>query len=354
MRQIILIFLILCSFVGHSQDLNLKEIQKKMDENKFEESLSILNKLISLDSNNATYLKLRGDCFSNLDNYDAALKDYLKVYEKNQDEKIEIAIGSTYYNLNDFDNAIKYFNFALRQIPHNSLVLYNIGMSFFEKKDFTKSISYFEKVLSQENDYLPAIKGKINCLIELERFEEAMKEIDQFFNQNKFDVDVLKSRAEIFERKELFDLAVRDYYKVIAMNRNKFVSTVYYKIAEILSKTEQYAEEILLRQIIVSEFEDKSRDDDLKSTAYYDLGVAYMHLEENANAKEALNSAIKYLPTYSDFYYKRSIVNAKLKLFEDACKDFKKATQIAPDEATRYIDYISRELNEFANYCNIK
>ena len=82
----------------------------KYEQNKYDESLQDLNKLLSRDSNNAYALYYRGMIYDSKEKHSEAIKDFEKAYSLNKDITIcPYMIATNYDSLKNTKEAIKYY-----------------------------------------------------------------------------------------------------------------------------------------------------------------------------------------------------------------------------------------------------
>jgi tetratricopeptide (TPR) repeat protein len=58
----------------------------------------------------------------------------------------------SYRQLNDYDNAIKYYKKSLEIYPEGNFALMNIGVAYTFKSDYKTAISYYEKLIQYHPD----------------------------------------------------------------------------------------------------------------------------------------------------------------------------------------------------------
>ena len=85
--------------------------------------------------------------------YDTSLEQYLKAYEyNNEDVYIIEGIARSYMQLDDFENAEKYFNRAIKLDPEFAPSYANLGVFYDRQKDYDNAIKFYEKALSLDQE----------------------------------------------------------------------------------------------------------------------------------------------------------------------------------------------------------
>ena len=86
--------------------------------------------------------------------YQDALQEYQKIMAQNQESSARSAlyqkIGLCHYQLNDLDNAIKYFKLTIEKTPNSQVALLNLCSISAEKGDFQEAMNYLQ-MLKEEN-----------------------------------------------------------------------------------------------------------------------------------------------------------------------------------------------------------
>ncbi|WP_192929689.1 tetratricopeptide repeat protein [Alkaliphilus serpentinus] len=147
----------------------------------YEYSIDYLKKVIHIHPNNAFFWKLLGDIYyeqemneESLDCYQRALK---KMKVKNIDDfTIDLynGIAAVYYELEDYQEAVKNYKKSLKLSPDDSYTLLSLSQIYLYKlKDNDSALSYTKKLLDliPENGYPQYQMGII--YFQLENYEKA-------------------------------------------------------------------------------------------------------------------------------------------------------------------------------------
>ncbi len=101
------------------------------------------DKLIAKDKENVSAYAVKGWSYLSLSQWKNALKAGLDAYKfTKSDRRIIEVIGEAYYELEEYDKALLYFNKYLRIAPNGQLkawVYYFVGMIYFKKEKYRKS-----------------------------------------------------------------------------------------------------------------------------------------------------------------------------------------------------------------------
>ena len=102
-----------------------------------------------------------------------------------------------YACLKDYDTAVRYFEQARLLLPNNSWILESLAYVARRRGDWNRSESYFNEAerLDPRNDRL--LQGHENVYLQLHRFPEALRKVDQILDILPDEVDVLALKGLI-------------------------------------------------------------------------------------------------------------------------------------------------------------
>lgn len=92
----------------------LEKAHYEFEQNKFSDCIESCKKILAKNSKNSSALRGIGCALQAMGNNEKAIEYYFKALENSKNKEIEYTlIGNVYYQANDLDNAIKYFNLAI-------------------------------------------------------------------------------------------------------------------------------------------------------------------------------------------------------------------------------------------------
>jgi tetratricopeptide (TPR) repeat protein len=110
----------------------------------YKEAIVIYDKILEIEPNNISTLKMKGIAQSNSDYHEKSLKQFFKILQYRPNDVISLTgMGVGFGNLGEYEESIKYFEKAIKEKP-NSIVIKNY-------KEFV------EKVISKY-PYIPTVK----------------------------------------------------------------------------------------------------------------------------------------------------------------------------------------------------
>ena len=92
----------------------LNRAKEEYNQNKHAQCIATCKKILAKDANNPVALRGIGCVMQSMKNYEKAVQFYLKALQFSKNKEIEYTLlGNLYYQKDDLDNAIKYFNLAI-------------------------------------------------------------------------------------------------------------------------------------------------------------------------------------------------------------------------------------------------
>ena len=195
------------------------------------------------------------------------------------------AQANQYQDLNDYDNAIKSYNKAIKLQTDVPYFYNNRGGVYDKLKKYEEALSDYNKAIKLNPDYEIVYYNRGNIYVKLGRYEEALS----------------------------------DYNKVIELNPNN--ESAYYNSGIIYNKLKKY-EEAMSNLNKTIELNPNLAD------AYCLRSIAYHELKQYKEAMSDLNKAIKLNPDLADAYCLRGIAYHELKQYKEAMSDYNKGIEL--------------------------
>lgn len=216
-----------------------------------------------------------------------ALADFKKAWSLKKEEKYALGISTILLN-NKPDSAILFLNQALKEIP-NSLLL---------------QLSLVRSYDAQNNT------------------EDALKVCNDILLKNPEQVDVLKMKSDLLDKKGEINESIIVLEK--AYNLTPFDVDLNYNLAD------KYAESKNIK--VVSLCDSLIKKDLMNNHAepYYFKGIYYSNINDKAKAIQQFDEAIKHNYNYLNAYIEKGKILVDQKKIEEAFKIFQLANTIKP------------------------
>ena len=210
----------------------------------------------------------------------------------------------SYFGLKDYDKTIKYAKICLNENLDNkekALVYKLLGSAYFEKEDYENSIEYFDKnlELTPDDEIVKILKAE--SLFELENYDESLKIADEL---NDFEL-----KANIYNAKNDFENAIKNYDILIYSSNNKL---------DILNFKENKAKALFQKgdyEGFVEICKETTAISPNKTLLFF-MSVAYNRLGDEENARKYFLKANEYEPNLKKELFKMAEMN-KDKLYDE-------------------------------------
>lgn len=222
-----------------------------------------------------------------------ALADLKKAWSIKKDEKYAFGLGNLYLEKHP-DSAIVFLEAALRELPNSFLLQLTLARALDEQK----------------------------------RTDEALKLCDAMLQKNPDQVDVLKMKADILDRKGNTSETITTLEK--AYHLTPFDIELNYMLALKLAEAKNSRVIALCDSLI--------RADSMGTHAepFYYKGIYYSNINEKAKALFSFNAAIKVNYNFLESYIEKGSLLYDMKKYEEALAVFNLCLTISPKFADVY------------------
>ena len=131
-------------------------------------------------------------------------------------------IGSSYFSLSDFSNAIKFFEKAITLNSNDVISILNLGSAYYELKNYEKSKKYFHNAIKIEtnSDYANYMLGNIYFLDH--SLEESEYYLNQCLQKNPKNSNAYNILGLIFDLRNDLDQAEACFQKSLVLSDKNF------------------------------------------------------------------------------------------------------------------------------------
>jgi len=249
--------------------------------------------------------------------------------------------GYNAYDIGDYDNAILYYNKAIKLAPEYISLYNNLGVVYDSKNFYDKAIEvYYEGIRIDSTDY--------------DLFVNLANAYAQKGNQDK----AVKYFTKAIEINPENELAYCNLGLAYAKNNDYFKALINYNKAIIIKPDFEYVYNLIGILYMNEKKYDKAIEYYQKATKI-DPNYAYAHhnlgnvFHENGNIDKAIECWEKVIllnPNQEEAYSNLGIVFKSLKKFNEAIKCFEKLIKINPINSFAYREIGTIYGNDLGNY----
>lgn len=182
-----------------SKGSNFKSLKK------YEESLECHDHVLSIDHNNVRALIGKASTLSELGNDKKALKYLNKalIIESDNISALIIKADILGRSMNEFEEAIRFYDKALKINPKYKHALNNKSVCLNELGKFNESLEYSNKVLEMDSNYVTALLNKARSLDALGKHKESTEFYDKAYNITKSEIREAEKALELDVQNEV-------------------------------------------------------------------------------------------------------------------------------------------------------
>jgi tetratricopeptide (TPR) repeat protein len=317
----------------NSAELMIQEAQILSMQDNFTKALALLDQAQNLDPNNEDILLIKAEVFSNKGQHEDAIVLYKEYLLNGQDEHADIIysdIAWEYESLNDFENALKYLQLALKISPLDDSLLFEIAYFFEILEKPEESIQYYNDYLDENPYSYNAWYNLGNVYNDLELYEKAVDAFDfATVVKEDFPSAYFNKGNALFKLKK-FEKAIETYEETFNFEENQAITYCYigecYEKLNNLNKAEE-------------SFNTALGIDDKCVEALIGLTVVKDLEERTLEGLHFIEKAIKLYPENHECWYIIAEVYDKLDRNEEALDAYVKAYDIKGDNTQLTLDY---------------
>lgn len=325
-----------------------------MEKGEYDKAIDNLTLALKTNPKDAKAIADRGLCYEALDKFDLALKDHLELIKYDKSAEVYGSIGYNYMWLEKYDDAKVYLKQAIDLVPDNIRYRYNLALTYQLQKNYEQAINLYDDIIKIAPNYKRSKVSKVRCLILSNQTEKATALVDTFFATKNFDVEMLIMRADLKKEAGKLTEAFNDYgHALVVLPEDTEVLNKYLKC---LHSLELHEEEIVVRKREIALLNNIKDNEFSRANSYALLAIAQEEVYLLEDALENYNESIKLDPEgggSGGIYYLRCILKAKMKDYEGACVDLKKAKDMDPgnDEGLDQYFIDDEMYADFVEYC---
>jgi type IV pilus assembly protein PilF len=152
------------------------------------------------------------------------------VREDNDQSELQLQVGTQQLQNGNYPAAMASLLKAEQLDPSNPMIQNNLGLAYFVRDHFEEAEKHFEKAISLKRDYTDAKNNAGRTLIELNKYDEALKMLSEAEKDLTYPTPEkpLTNIGIVYFKTERFDLAKKYFAKALAIQRDNCVAYNYY------------------------------------------------------------------------------------------------------------------------------
>jgi tetratricopeptide (TPR) repeat protein len=238
-----------------------------------------------------------------------------------------LAQGNDMVEKRNTEEAINFYEGALKLDPCFADALNNLGSVYFHERNFSEALDQYSKAISCNPGFIPAYINRANTYYELNELYSALKDLDHVESEKPDTVALHFSRGLVFTRLKNYQKAKASFKRAMQLDaRNEEVKI---NLATLYYFEHQYdSAELLLEPIVSRESEEPN--------AY---NVMAMLKTEAGNLPEALslvNKALQLKPHDPYYLNNRGYIYLQQNESEKAVADINESIVIDPYNGWAY------------------
>jgi len=173
------IFIALVLFVaGYSASaqpeiaINNKAVEL-MDEERYEEALVILDKLVQEYPTVTQYRENRAATYFGLKEFSKCIADYKLLFETFPEAEYAFQIANAFEHMDNFSNSIAYYSKAIELENDNYLTFFKRGTVFLKMKNFSNAAEDFSQAIKLNPEHHNSFHNRGIALYQSDRHEQA-------------------------------------------------------------------------------------------------------------------------------------------------------------------------------------
>ena len=221
-------------------------------------------------------------------------------------------LGSSFQNLNQFENAKLYFKEGLKLEPNNIALLNNLGMTYKNLLEYKLATEIFSDIINKNSSYVNAYVNLGNLKRDINKFEEAIKLYQKALELDKKNPIIFYSLALAHQGLGNFEESIE--YADKALNIEKFFT----QADHLISQSMKYKNENDHYYGLIEKLKNKDLNDQQRADIYFSMAKAEEDMGKIKEAAENINKG----NNFKNKLLKYKIEN-EIKLFEDLKLKFK-------------------------------
>jgi len=271
-----------------------------------------------------------------------------------EDSTLQKAISE--FEKKNYQTALQYLSELIKLKPEKADYYNYKGSVYLNIKNMKEALICFQTALKINPSHYNYKINSINCLIELERNEEASKLLEEASKISNTDPYLFYWRGRLFLNQKLFNQALFEFN--LSINISKNIGEVFFWKAICLKEMKNYEESKENFELAIS------RNIEITPNLYYEMGSLFVRMEMYNSSLKEFEKAISLDSKNAKYYITKGNIYFKLNQFENALTEYSKILIFDKDNSEAYhliskillkngkLDDALKNVNKALNYEN--
>lgn len=261
--------------------------------------------------------------------YEECIEQHLMVLEKYKSQltldllsDFYFRLAYSYGELNDHDNAIKYYELGLSIDNSNIVVWNNLGNVYIEKNDFDSAINKYSHAILINPNHAPSWYNRGIAYRKKDNFDMAIEQYEMAIQLNPSYVPAYNNLGVIYNEKNDLGTAIKNYSK--ALNIDPYYDEALFNMGNAYFGKKEFQNAIRYYQRAIDV-------NDTKAIFWNNMGMAHNHSKEYEIAIIKLNEAKRIDPNYDQTWYNLGFAFTNTNAYEKAIESYSEAIRLNPN-----------------------
>lgn len=311
--------------------LDYSQALELINQEKYQDALSILNDFLERDSTFADAYYQRAKIEEKLENFDNAIADYTQVIYLKPSAQVYLNIALIYFSQNKLAEVVKNTKLAINLNPDSPISYRLLANVYQQQKQISAAIDAFKKATSC---YLNK-QDKKNARYCFEQIEILQQQNPQYLKKN---CQVTKG----YLKTAIAKTEAGNYHA--ALSDLNWLLNIEPDNAEALCKRGLISAQLGETKTAIQDFATAIQIEPQEKKWQYHRGIVRSNLGDNYGALEDFSELLKQDKTNVDYLLQRGNANVKLNEYDAAFKDY--ANALAIDSQNGNLHLATGELQE--------
>jgi tetratricopeptide (TPR) repeat protein len=270
----------------------------------------------------------RGRAFYQLSEYQQALKDFDRALELDPSYLMPYGIrGSIYMRLKEYQQALDAFNRDLDLNPNAAGTYDWRGWAFFYLGEYQQALKDFDRAIELDPNFFDAYRGRSHACRALNDYQQAIVPIDRALERASESPRLYAYRGWTNWDFGEYQQALKDFDRAIELDPKWTIN--YYGRSLVLYRLKEYQQALDAYDCFIELEPNNAR-------AYSGQGEVLFHLKQYQQALDALDRAIELDANNDEAYRTRGLIYRELKEYRRSLEEFDqyvKVTLFSPWDA---------------------